>query len=86
MSGESGRGAALEQLPDMASRGSANGRAAVQVRVLVLDRFRRFRLRISRLGIAPAPSPGCIRHIWRVRFARSGLDASVWPGRSTWGN
>ena len=37
MSGESGRGAALEQLPDMASRGSANGRAGVQVRVLVLD-------------------------------------------------
>ena len=37
MSGESGCGAALEQLPDMASHSSANGCAAVQVGVLILD-------------------------------------------------
>ena len=63
MSSESGRGAALEQLPDMASRGSASGRAAVQVRTLVLDRFRRFRLRVLRLGIAPPPSLVHMQHI-----------------------
>ena len=85
MSGGSGCGAALERLTDMASRGSASGRAAVQVRALVLDRFQHRRLRVSRFGIAPPPYMVYMRHVWRVRFARFGLDASVWPGRSTCG-
>ena len=69
MSGESGHGAALEQLPDMASRGSASGRAAVQVRAVILDRFRRLRLRVPRFGIAPPPSLVYMQHIRRIRFA-----------------
>ena len=68
------------------SRALANGGHAVQVRALVLDRLQHCCLHVSQFGIAPSPYMVYMGHVWRVRFARFGLDASVWPGRSTWGN